>query len=108
MIDLGVGAASHGNMFLLIFGLGLSIPFVVFMSNILANLMDRYPIILWIGAGILGKVGGEMMITDGWVTGLLHPAKWVVYATEPLFIVFVCGLAKILLHRRKADGAQTA
>ena len=104
---LGVGAASHGNMFLLIFGLGLSIPFVVFMSNILANLMDRYPIILWIGAGILGKVGGEMMITDGWVVGLLHPSKWVVYGTELLFIVFVCGLAKMLLVRRKGAAGKT-
>ena len=103
---LGVGAASHGNMFLLIFGLGLSIPFVVFMSNILASLMDRYPIILWIGAGILGKVGGEMMITDEWVVGLIHPAKWLQYGTEIFFVVFVCGLAKIFLSRRKrAAGA---
>ena len=99
---LGVGAASHGNMFLLLFGLGLSIPFVVFMSNILANLMDRYPIILWIGAAILGRVGGEMMITDEWVVGLLHPPKWLQYGTEIFFVVFVCGLAKILLQRRKA------
>ena len=103
---LGVGAASHGNMFLLIFGLGLSIPFVVFMSNILANLMDRYPIILWIGAAILGKVGGEMMITDGWVVGLLHPSKWLQYGAEIFFVVFVCGLAKILLNRRRAGVAQ--
>ncbi len=58
---LAVGAASHGNLFLLLFGLILSIPFVVFMSTMLAKLMDRYPIILWIGAALLGKVGGEMM-----------------------------------------------
>ena len=103
---LGVGAASHGNMFLLIFGLGLSIPFVVFMSNILANLMDRYPIILWIGAAILGKVGGEMMITDAWVVSLLNPPKWFQYGTEIFFVVFVCGLAKMMLNRRKPANAQ--
>src|SRR5512137_1919509 len=66
---LAVGAASHGNLFLLLFGLALSIPFVVFMSNILSKLMNKYPIILWAGAAILGKVGGEMMITDPWVAG---------------------------------------
>src|SRR5512140_326913 len=61
---LAVGAACKGNLFLLIFGLALSILFVVFTSILLAKLMDRYPIILWVGAAILGKVGGEMMITD--------------------------------------------
>ena len=52
---LAVGAASHGNLFLLLFGLILSIPFVVFMSTMLAKLMDRYPIILWIGRGAARK-----------------------------------------------------
>jgi len=102
---LAVGAASHGNLFLLLFGLMLSIPFVVFMSSMLSKLMDRYPIILWLGAAILGKVGGEMMITDPWVHGLLSPAKWVEYAVMAFFVLFVCGLSKLLLNRRKATGA---
>ena len=98
---LAVGAASHGNLFLLLFGLVLSIPFVVFMSNILSKLMNRYPIILWLGAGILGKVGGEMMITDPWVYGLLNPPKWVEYAVMVFFVAFVCGLSKWIATRRK-------
>ncbi|MBU3931492.1 MAG: TerC family protein [Proteobacteria bacterium] len=99
---LAVGAASRGNLFLLLFGLALSIPFVVFMSNMLSKLMDRYPIILWAGAAILGKVGGEMMITDPWVHGLLSPPKWVEYAVMVFFVLFICGLSKLLLNRRKA------
>jgi YjbE family integral membrane protein len=99
---LAVGAASHGNLFLLLFGLVLSIPFVVFMSNILAMLMNKYPIILWLGAGILGKVGGEMMITDPWVSGLLTLPKWVEYAVMVFFVVLVCGLSKWIAIRRKA------
>jgi YjbE family integral membrane protein len=98
---LAVGAASHGSMFLLIFGLGLSIPFVVFMSNMLSRLMDRYPIILWIGAAILGRVGGEMLITDPLVQSMLQPPTWVAYATEVFFVLVVCGLAKLLLMRRE-------
>lgn len=97
---LAVGAASHGNMFLLLFGLALSIPFVVFMSNMLSKLMERYPVILWLGAAILGRVGGHMMITDPWIHGLLQPPTWVVYAVEAFFVVFVCGLAKLLILRR--------
>ena len=101
---LAVGAASHGNLFLLLFGLGLSIPFVVFMSSLLARIMDRYPIILYLGAGILGKVGGEMMITDPYVHGLLHPSKAVEYAVMVVFAagVILVGRLIVLAQRRKA------
>jgi len=102
---LAVGAASHGNLFLLLFGLVLSIPFVVFMSNLLSKLMNRYSIILWLGAGILGKVGGEMMITDTWVKGLLNPPQWVVYVVMAFFILFVCGLSKLIATRRKVPAS---
>ena len=98
---LAVGAASHGNLFLLLFGLVLSIPFVVFMSNLLSMLMNKYPVILWFGAGILGKVGGEMMITDSWVNSLLNPPRWVEYAVMLFFVLFVCGLSKLIAKRRK-------
>jgi len=105
---LAVGAASHGNLFLLLFGLALSIPFVVFMSSLLARWMERWPIILWAGAGILGRVGGEMMITDPWVHGLLHPAKWVEYAVQVLFIALVLLSAKVLQRPRKASTSAAA
>jgi predicted tellurium resistance membrane protein TerC len=102
---LAVGAASHGNLFLLLFGLLLSIPMVVFMSTWLSKLMDRYPIILWIGAAVLGKVGGEMMITDPWVSGLLNPPRWSVYVSMAFFIVFVCALSQWLINRRRNKAA---
>jgi YjbE family integral membrane protein len=98
---LAVGGASHGNFFLLMFGLVLSIPFVVFMSSLLAKLMDRYPIILYIGSGILGKVGGEMMITDPVVHNWLHPTKGVEYAVMVCFTVGVIALGRWLLTRQK-------
>ncbi len=105
---LAVGAASHGSLFLLLFGLGLSIPFVVFMSNMLSKLMDRYPIILWVGAGILGKVGGQMMITDPWIQGLFPAPAWMVHVIEAIGIAFVCGLAKFLLWKRQSAGSLLA
>jgi YjbE family integral membrane protein len=99
---LAVGAASHGNLFLLLFGLILSIPFVVFMSTLLAKLMDRYPIILWVGAALLGKVGGEMMATDPFIVELLQLPHWTEYASMVFFVLFVCGLSKWILIRQKA------
>ena len=100
---LAVGAASHGNFFLLLFGLILSIPFVVFMSTLLAKLMDRYPVILWIGAALLGKVGGEMMATDPFVVGLFNLPHWAEYASMAFFVVFVCAFSKWLLSRKKEN-----
>jgi YjbE family integral membrane protein len=102
---LAVGAASHGNLFLLFFGLILSIPMVVFMSTWLSKLMDRYPIILWIGAAVLGKVGGEMMITDPWVNRLLNPSKWSEYACMAFFVAFVCLLGKWISSSRRSKAA---
>jgi len=86
---LAVGGASHGNLFLLIFGLGLSIPFVVFTSNLLSTLMDKYPFIIYIGAVILGKVGGEMIITDPVVVSMLNPGKVLKYSVEAIFAIGV-------------------
>jgi len=92
---LAVGGASHGNFFLLLFGLGLSIPFVVFTSNLLSMLMDKYPIIIYIGAAILRKVGGEMIITDAFTANILNPGKLFIYSTEAVFAVGVIVVGKL-------------
>jgi YjbE family integral membrane protein len=92
---LAVGGASHGNTFLLLFGLGLSIPFVVFTSTLLAMLMDRYPIIIYLGAAVLGRVGGEMIMTDPVVVDFLAPPKIVQYAVEATLAVGVIVVGKL-------------
>jgi YjbE family integral membrane protein len=105
---LAVGGASHGNMFLLLFGLGLSIPFIVFTSNLLSTLMDKYPVIIYAGAAILGKVGGEMMITDPFTLRLLpdavltadalHPLPLLQYSLEAFFAAGVIVAGKIWMR----------
>jgi YjbE family integral membrane protein len=72
---LAVAGASKGNLGLLIFGLVLSITFVAFTSSLLAKLMDRYPIIIWIGSAILGRVGGEMIAGDPWIHDKFHLSR---------------------------------
>lgn len=99
---LAVGAASKGNLFLLLFGLALSIPFVVGMSSLLCKLMDRYPIILWLGAAVLGKVGGEMMITDPFIHDLIHPTKVMEYASMIFFVAAVVVVSKLIIKRKVA------
>ena len=103
---LAVGGACHGNLFLLLFGLMLSIPLVVAGAGVLSMLMSRYPIIIYIGAAILGKVGGEMMITDPWVHSVLHPSKVMEYGVMVFFILFVLGTSRWLIKRKAAKARE--
>jgi YjbE family integral membrane protein len=97
---LAVAGASHGNNLLIIFGLLLSIPFVVFTSNLLSMLMDRFPIIIYIGAMVLGKVSGEMIITDTYIQSFLHTGKTAQYIVEAAFAVAVVVIGKLWMKRK--------
>ena len=99
---LAVAASSKGNFALLLFGLGLSIPFVVFTSTLLSRIMDRYPIVVWIGAAILGRVGAEMIITDPVVHGTLHPSQAMEIGAQIAGALVVVGAGKYLARRRLA------
>jgi len=99
---LAIAGASKGNMFLLLFGLGTSIPLVVGTSALLSMLMDKYPIIVTIGAAILGKVGGEMMITDPFIHRTFHPPHWMDYTMQIACAVGVVVLGKYLMKRKIA------
>ena len=70
---LAVAGAARGHFGLLLFGLALSIPLVVFASNVISKLMARYQMVVFLGAAILGKVGGDMMLTDPVVSARLLP-----------------------------------
>jgi YjbE family integral membrane protein len=61
---IGVAAAAKGDNILLMLGLAISIPLIIFGSTIILKLMDRYPVIITGGAALLGWVAGEMLITD--------------------------------------------
>jgi YjbE family integral membrane protein len=104
---LAVAGASKGNFFLLLFGLGFSIPLVVGTSALLSMLMDRYPIIIYIGAAILGKVAGEMMITDALVQKVFQPSHSLEYFVEALFAVGVIVVGRFLLKRKKAKAEES-
>jgi YjbE family integral membrane protein len=61
---LGVAAAAQGHFVLVVFGIALSLPLVVWGSGLLARLMNRFTWIIWLGGGILGYVAGEMILRD--------------------------------------------
>jgi YjbE family integral membrane protein len=61
---LAVAAAANGNTTLLVIGLAVSIPLIIFGSTLLIKVMDRFPIIVTLGAALLGFLAGEMLLTD--------------------------------------------
>jgi YjbE family integral membrane protein len=99
---LGVAGASHGNLYLLWFGLALSIPLVIFASSMLSKLMGRFPIIVLLGAAVLGKVSGEMIAGDPIVEPWLAPIPHVDRAIELLGIVGVAAYWLWLKRRRRS------
>jgi YjbE family integral membrane protein len=92
---LGVGAASKGNLLLLIFGLTTSIPIMIFTSNLLSMLMDKYPIIITIGAALLGKVGAEMIVTDSVMAPFMPQGELFIFLVEGLAAIGVIVIGKL-------------
>lgn len=70
---LAVAGASHGNLTLVIFGIALSIPIVVWGAGFLAKLMNRFQWIVWLGAGVLGWVAGELLVEDHEIRVWIEP-----------------------------------
>jgi YjbE family integral membrane protein len=79
---IAIAAIAQGDFFLLLFGLSLSIPLVVFASGLLAKVMDNYPVIVYAGAALLGRVAGQMIMTDVFTVQTLAPSAALDYSVE--------------------------
>jgi YjbE family integral membrane protein len=109
---IAVAAAAKGSIVLLVLGLVISIPLVVYGATMLMKLMERYPIIITLGAAILGWTAGEMMVTDPAVAGWVKAdAAWLdtFYVAPAVGAVLVVVLGKWLAGRKKpAPGGEHA
>jgi YjbE family integral membrane protein len=99
---LGVAAASHGNWLLLIIGLALSVPLIVFGSTLVMKVMQKFRIIVVLGAALLGYLGGEMFISDialhNFILGLWPGEQFALPGTTVEISLFgaICALAAIV------------
>ena len=88
---LAVAAAAKGNLPLLILGLLISIPLIIFGATLLTKVMERFPIIITIGAALLGFLAGEMLVTDPAVTAQFgaasHTTEWIAGALGAALVV---------------------
>lgn len=100
---IGVAAAAKGNFALLVIGLGISIPLIIYGSTLMLKLMERFPIIVTAGGGLLGWVAGEMAITDPavaqWVDANAH---WMHNVLPAAGFVLVIVVGKWLAQRALA------
>ena len=105
---IGVAGAAEGDMRLVVFGIALSIPIVVWGSGVLASLMNRYPWIILIAAGILGEVAGKMIAHDHFIAsrfGVSPVVEWTLRLGLPAVIVLIGWLT---VRRRAAAAGSEA
>jgi len=95
---LAIAGASKGDLGLLIFGLGLSIPLVVFASSLLVKLMNHFPALIYLGVAILGIVAGEMVMADPVVVRWLHPTDTLRYAVDAVLALGLVGAGQLRLR----------
>ncbi len=106
---IGIAAAANGSVTLIVLGLCLSVPLIVFGATLIINLLQRFPILVWAGAGLLGWVSGSLMVSDpGWHSVF---GAWPHLVDETVGgsvgVVFVLGLSWVL-RKRAATAAAAA
>ncbi len=97
---IAVAGAAHGSLALLLFGLAVSIPLIVWSSQLILHWMERWPSIVLLGAGLLGYVAGQMIFSDPGVIGLLSPLPtWSARAAGIIGAVLVVAIGRWLERR---------
>ena len=98
---LAIAAASKGSMFLVVFGLVVSVPIIIGGSAIILKMMERYPFIITLGAGLLGWLGGDLIANDKINTTILPAiilqSPWILAMTGAGIVL---GLGSLLSVRR--------
>jgi YjbE family integral membrane protein len=102
---IAVAAAADGSMTLLVLGLAISIPLVIFGSTLMIKLMERFPIIVVLGAGLIGWVGGETIVGDSALKDVLAGSPWLHYAAAAVGAAFVVLVGKFLQARAQVKAA---
>jgi YjbE family integral membrane protein len=97
---IAVAGAAHGNILLVVFGILISIPIIVWGSQLVLKLMDRYPVVITIGGALLGWIAGEMLVGDAVVKPYLEGAPhWLHYVSAALGAALVVSTGKLLARR---------
>jgi YjbE family integral membrane protein len=101
---IAVAGAAKGEMGLVVFGILISIPIIVWGSKFVLKLMDRFPIVITFGAALLGWIAGDMFVSDVFVKPYLEGTpSWLHYVTAAAGAVFVVAVGTWLAKRQTAE-----
>lgn len=98
---IAVAAAAKGSNLLLMIGLAISIPLVIFGSSLMIKLMERFPIIVTLGAALIGWVGGETIVSDAALKDIAEGNPWLHYVAAAAGAIFVVLLGRALQKRHQ-------
>lgn len=98
---LAIAGASRGHLSLVIIGLLVSVPLVVWSSTLILKLIERFPIIMYIGAGAIAFTAGRMIARDNWVKDWFDAHAWAQYAMDLLLVTGVCASGWLRQRRRR-------
>ncbi len=100
---LGMAGAARGHLGMLFVGMVITIPIILFGSAMIMRLMDRFPVLVKLGAGLLGWVAGEMAIADPAVQGAIAAhAHYMEFIAPVLGAASVVVVGTLLARRRGA------
>ena len=105
---LAVAAAAHGDLLLVVFGIGLSLPLVVWGSGLLAWLMNRFTWIIWLGGGVLGYFAGEMILRDHALERWLGPWPEWLHAGPVILALVIAALGWRFAQNGRKHVAESA
>ena len=98
---LAIAGASKGHLGLVIIGLLVSVPLVVWGSTLILKLIDRFPIIMYIGAAAIAITAGRMIAHDHLLSGWFDAHAWAAYGLDVLAILVICGGGWLVQRRRR-------
>jgi predicted tellurium resistance membrane protein TerC len=100
---VAIAAAAHGSAVLIAFGLAISIPLIVFGSQLVLRVLNRFAILVVLGGGLLGWIAGEIMVSDPFVhTHLPYSEEFQARVAKPLCAVLVMATGTVLSGRARA------
>ena len=95
--SVAIAAAANGNIYLVVFGLLLSVPIIIWGSGIILKLIDKYPVIIYLGSALLGWIAGDMIQTDVYMASNFEISNDYLFAVlGSLFVLIFSFLYKII------------
>jgi YjbE family integral membrane protein len=101
---LAIAGASKGHLGLVVLGLLISVPLVVWGSTLILKLIGRFPVIVYIGAGAIAFTAARMIAHDHLVAGWFGAHRWVAYALDVALVAAICGGGWLANRRRPRTG----